>query len=138
MSAGRRNARRQAVFILYQQDLLGLTAQAALERMTEEQVDPYARTLVLGVEREREAIDQALSEHIARWSLDRLGLLERAVLRCATYELRYCEDVPRAVAIDEAVGLAKRFCSAEAGALVNGVLGSLADSGSGVAGDGCQ
>jgi len=138
VSAGRRSARRQAVFILYQQDLLGLTVQAALERMRDEQVEPYARTLVLGVDKEREAIDQVLGEHIARWSLDRLGLLERAVLRCATYELRSGDDVPRAVAIDEAVGLAKRFCSAEAGALVNGVLGSLADSGSGAAGDSSQ
>ena len=54
-----------------------------------------------------------------------LGVLERAILRLAAYELLWAMDVPAAVVIDEAVELAKRFCSDEAGALVNGVLGSL-------------
>jgi N utilization substance protein B len=89
-------------------------------------VDPYARSLVLGVAEEREAIDAVLQRHVAGWSLDRLGTLERSILRLATYELLWEADVPAAVAMDEAVGLAKRFCSDEAGALVNGILGSLA------------
>lgn len=138
MSAGRRSARRQAVFILYQQDLLGLTAQAALERAGEDKVASYARSLVLGVDKKREAIDRTLSEHVTGWTLERLGALERAVLRCAAYELSYTDDVPPAVAIDEAVGLAKRFCSTEAGALVNGVLGALAGGGAAVVPNGSQ
>lgn len=128
MSSGRRAARRQAVFILYQQDLLGLTSGAAIGRLEEERIDPYARHLVLGANKEREEIDRMLDEHVARWPLERLGVLERAILRCAAFELSWEHDVPEAVAIDEAVSLAKRFCSAEAGALVNGVLGSLAAS----------
>jgi N utilization substance protein B len=128
--AGRRKARRQAVFILYQQDLLELTPGAALQRTGEAAgeaaVDPYARSLVLGVAEEREAIDAVLRRHVAGWSLDRLGTLERSILRLATYELLWEPGVPAPVVMDEAVGLAKRFCSDEAGALVNGILGSLA------------
>ncbi|OFW57131.1 MAG: transcription antitermination factor NusB [Actinobacteria bacterium RBG_16_64_13] len=125
MSTGRRNARRQAVFILYQQDLLGLTWEAALTRIKLTEVDAYARGLVRGVALRQEAIDRLLTEHITGWSLDRLGILERSILRVAAYELVWETDVPEAVVIDEAVELSKRFCSAEAGALVNGVLGSM-------------
>jgi N utilization substance protein B len=128
VAAGRRNARRQAAFILYQQDLLELTTGAALRRVEDTGVDPYARGLVLGVARYLEAIDTVLQQHVAGWSLERLGTLERSVLRLATYELLWEADVPEAVAIDEAVELAKRFCSDEAGALVNGILGSIAIS----------
>lgn len=125
MPSGRRSARRQAVFVLYQQDLLKLTPEAALQRLRAAEVDEYALVLVMGVARERPAIDAILQEHVSGWSVDRLGVLERSILRLAAFELLWRPDVPAAVAIDEAVALAKRFCSDEAGALVNGVLGSL-------------
>ena len=60
--------------------------------------------------------------------MQRLGVLERAILRLAVFELLWEPEVPPAVVIDEAVGSAKRFCSDEAGSLVNGVLGSVAGS----------
>ncbi len=113
------------MFILYQQDLLSLEAEAALDRVDRVEIDPYSRRLVEGVARRREAIDALLREHVTGWDVDRLGVLERAILRVAAYELRWEKEVPEAVVINEAVALAKRFCSAEAGALVNGVLGSL-------------
>jgi N utilization substance protein B len=123
---GRRNARRQAVFILYQQDLLGLSAPVALCRVQDAEVPDYARRLVLGVAAERETIQSEVEAHLTGWSWDRLGSLERSILRVAAYELM-CESlVPTAVIIDQAVELAKRFCSAEAGALVNGILGAMA------------
>lgn len=126
MSAGRRSARRQAVFLLYQQDLLKLDAEAALQRVDDDEVSEYARELVLGVQAERERIDALLADHVTGWSVERLGVLERSILRAALYELLMEPDVPEAVVIDQAVTLAKRFCSTEAGALVNGILGSLA------------
>jgi transcription antitermination protein NusB len=128
VSAGRRSARREAVFVLYRQDLLGRDWKTVLEGDDGTDVDPYSRTLVLGVAGELAAIDDILHSHVSGWTLDRLGTLERAILRLATYELLWESDVPEAVAIDEAVELAKRFCSDEAAALVNGVLGSLAAS----------
>lgn len=126
MPTGRRSARREAVFILYQQDLLGLTPAGALARPDGAKLDDYGRRLVRGVGEQREAIDGVIARHIMGWELARLGILERAILRVATYELLLEDDAPVAVVINEAVTLAKRFCSAEAGALVNGVLGALA------------
>jgi N utilization substance protein B len=126
VSAGRRSARRQAVFILYQQDLLKLEAEAALRRFEDGEVTDYARRIVLGAQAEREWIDATLGQHVTGWTVERLGALERSILRAAVYELLAEADVPEAVVVDQAVTLAKRFCSAEAGALVNGILGSLA------------
>jgi len=125
VSTGRRNARRQAVFILYQQDLLSLDVGAALDRADRRVTDAYSRRLVEGVAERRDEIDGLLREHVTGWDLDRLGILERAILRVAAYELRWEKEVPEAVVINEAVALAKRFCSGEAGALVNGILGSV-------------
>ncbi len=127
MPTGRRSARRQAVFVLYQQDLLGLSTEDALRR-GETEADDYTAELVRGVSDHRAEIDDALGGHVEGWSLGRLGVLERAILRLAAYELLWEPDLPSAVVIDEAVESAKRFCSDEAGSLVNGVLGSLAGS----------
>jgi transcription antitermination protein NusB len=126
MPQGRRSARRHAVFVLYQQDLLSLGAEQALRRADDHKLDEYTASLVRGVETYRSEIDDVLGRHVEGWSLQRLGVLERAILRLATYELLREPDVPSAVVIDEAVESAKRFCSDEAGSLVNGVLGSLA------------
>jgi transcription antitermination protein NusB len=128
MPQGRRSARRQAVILLYQQDLLHLKAEEALARSDDPRLDEYTASLVRGVETFRTEIDEALGKHVEGWSLERLGVLERAILRLAAYELMREPDVPSAVVIDEAVESAKRFCSDEAGSLVNGVLGSLAGS----------
>lgn len=126
MPTGRRSARREAVFVLYQQDLLGLTPVGALDRSDGARLDEYGRRLVLGVGRQRDDVDSIITRHIMGWELARLGILERAILRVATYELFWERQAPDAVVINEAVALAKRFCSAEAGALVNGVLGAVA------------
>ena len=128
MVLGRRTARRQAVFLLYQQDLLKLYAEAAVKRQGGTIVDEYASRLMAGVTGRLSAIDEVLQEHLSGWNVARLGILERAILRVAAYELLFESSVPAAVAIDEAVALAKRFCSDEAGALVNGVLGSVVSS----------
>jgi len=114
--------------MLYQQDLLQRDWQSAPERTDSSEIDAYSRSLVLGVAKEHATIDAVLQAHVAGWSLERLGTLERAILRLATYELLWESGVPEAVVLDEAVGLAKRFCSDEAAALVNGVLGSVAAS----------
>lgn len=126
MSAGRRAARRQAVFVLYQQDLLNLGTDEALERGSKDELDEYAVRLVRGVASASSEIDRLLGAHLSGWRLERLGVLERAILRVAAYELLKEADVPVAVVVDEAVNLAKRFCSMEAGALVNGILGNVA------------
>jgi N utilization substance protein B len=128
MPTGRRSARRQAVFVLYQQDLLHLAPEDALTRAGWREVGEYTDRLVRGVGEHRMEIDEILGNHVEGWSLQRLGVLERAILRLAAFELLWEPEVPPAVVIDEAVESAKRFCSDEAGSLVNGVLGGLARS----------
>ncbi len=85
----------------------------------------YAEALIRGVCEHQDTLDESISAALEHWSLDRIGCIERTVLRIALYEMRHREDVPPPVAINEAVDLAKRFGSEEAPRFVNGVLDRL-------------
>jgi N utilization substance protein B len=117
----RKSARRDALFVLYQWDVTG----QPLASLHEGELDPYAQELAEGVSAEATELDARINEASAEWSADRLGALERNVLRIALWELERGE-VPLEAAIDEAVSLAKRYSSEEAGRLVNGILGQVA------------
>jgi N utilization substance protein B len=119
--SGRRAARRQALFLLYQWDLTG----QPLASLFEGEVDEFARTLAEEVSEQAGDLDRRITAAARDWTADRLGAIERNVLRIAIRELDRGE-VPVEVAIDEAVGLAKRFASTDAAALVNGILGKIA------------
>ncbi len=119
--AGRRAARRTALFLLYQWDVTG----QPLASLYEGEVDPFARELAESVAAQADELDERLSAASEGWPADRLGALERNVLRIGIFELDRGE-VPVEVAIDEAVTLAKRYVSDEAGRLVNGILGRIA------------
>jgi transcription antitermination protein NusB len=119
--SGRRAARRTAFFLLYQLDLTG----TPLGSLYEGDVDPYARELAEGVAARAEELDAMISAAAEDWPADRLGTVERNVLRIAVHELD-SELVPAEVAIDEAVRLAKRYATEEAARLVNGILGRIA------------
>jgi N utilization substance protein B len=88
-------------------------------------VPEYTRAAVEGVLRDRVAIDAAVDAAASGWTSDRLGAVERSILRLATWELR-AGELPAAVVIDEAVELAKRYAGSEAAPFVNGVLGAIA------------
>jgi N utilization substance protein B len=117
----RRSARRTALFLLYQWDLTG----QPLASLYEGDVDDFARDLAEQVAGRAEELDALISGAAEGWPADRLGVVERNVLRIATLEL-LDRRVPHEVAIDEAVTLAKRYASDEAGRLVNGILGTIA------------
>ena len=121
MSTGRRAARRTALFLLYQWDVTG----QPLASLYEGEIDPFARELAEAVVARAEELDQKISDASEGWPADRLGALERNVLRIGVQELDLGE-VPVEVAIDEAVSLAKRYASDEADRLVNGILGRIA------------
>ena len=90
-------------------------------------VRAFAESLVRGVESHLGAIDRRIQERCPNWKIDRLGSVERAVLRLGVYELVFApETTPPAVAINEAVDLAKFFGSLQAGSFVNGVLDAIA------------
>ena len=72
-------------------------------------------------------IDELLNEKAQKWSTDRMGKVELTILRLAVYEIRYDEDIPTSVAINEAVDLAKKFGQKESGSFVNGILARFAE-----------
>jgi N utilization substance protein B len=128
VSRSRREERRGAAFLLYQHDLTGAGLDelyAAYSHDHSEPVSDFMRARVEGAWDDRQEIDAAIDAAAEGWSAERMAVLERSILRLAVWELR-AADVPAAVAIDEAVELAKRYASPEAGALVNGVLGRIA------------
>jgi N utilization substance protein B len=86
----------------------------------------YADDAVRGVATELEAIDEAIRKASTNWRLERMARVDRNVLRLGAWELMRKTEVPRAVILDEAVELAKRFGSEESGAFVNGVLDRVA------------
>ena len=120
-SLTRRAARRTAFFLLYQWDLTG----QPLTALYEGEVDAFAREVAEAVAARSEELDTVINGATEGWPADRLGVVERNVLRIAVLEL-LDRSVPQEVAIAEAVALAKRYASDEAGRLVNGILGRVA------------
>lgn len=129
MSA-RRKARKRAIDVLYEADIRGLDPVTLLsERVGSPDVPPvndYTVTLVEGVVTHRARIDELLAEHSEGWSLSRMPPVDLAVLRLGLYELLWAHDIPDAVAIDEAVELAKSLSTDDSPRFVNGVLGRIA------------
>jgi transcription antitermination protein NusB len=120
VTISRRQARRQALILLYQWDLSG----AELGSQYPEEIDPWARTLAEEVVARAGELDARITAASEGWTADRLGTVERNALRVAIQELDRGE-VPEEVAIDEAVSFAKRYSSEDAGRLVNGILGRI-------------
>ncbi|HYZ18070.1 MAG TPA: transcription antitermination factor NusB [Gaiellaceae bacterium] len=119
--AGRRAARRTALFLLYQWDVTG----QPLASLYEGEIDPFARELAEAVAARADELDAEITEASEGWTADRLGALERNALRIGVQELEH-GDVPVEVAINEAVELTKRYATDEAARLVNGILGRIA------------
>jgi transcription antitermination protein NusB len=118
---GRRQARRTAFILLYQWDLTG----QPLASLFDGEVDEFARETAEAVAARAEDLDRRIDEAADEWSVDRLGAPERNILRIGVYELE-TGRVPPEVAINEAVELAKKYASDDAGRLVNGILGRIA------------
>jgi len=123
--AARSKARKRAVDLLYEADLRGTDPLATLaERVAlgEPPVNPYTAELVEGVVAHRERIDELLGSYAEGWTVERMPGVDRAVLRLGVFELLWRPEVPDAVAIDEAVELAKTLSTDESPRFVNGVL----------------
>ena len=120
----RREARRAAVFMLFQWDVTG----KPLGSLYEGEVDDYTRQLADAVSEHAALLDARITSASDDWTADRLGAVERNVLRVALEELDEGQ-VPVEVVLDEAVTLAKRYASEDAARLVNGILGKLVREG---------
>jgi N utilization substance protein B len=148
---GRTMARRLALDVLYEaairdslpldsfrkRQTAGWASTAAPEEdepeAMREAIDPepeviaYARSLVVGVQEHQAEIDELIVRYADRWALDRMPVIDKSLLRVAIFELFWGDEIPIAVAINEAVELAKFFSTDDSGRFINGLLGRVAE-----------
>jgi N utilization substance protein B len=131
----RRDSRRIAIEILYQADLTGRSPLEVLEERRDlgegGDLSAFAQDLVRGVTERRDELDRVIGEHAEDWTVPRMASVDRTLLRVACFEILYREDVPAAVAVDEAVIAAKELSTEASGRFVNGVLGRIVREGAG-------
>lgn len=126
----RRLARECALEVLYRLDLVGDEPEETIDEILlrknpSEDAETYLRRLVDAAQGNQGEIDSSLRKHLKRWRLERLTVLDRAILRLAAAELLYFDDIPPKVSINEAVEVAKKYGDDDAGKFVNGVLDSV-------------
>jgi N utilization substance protein B len=120
MTLSRRQARRQALMLLYQWDL----SKQPVGSQYAGEIDVWAREVAETVVANAETLDARITAAAEGWTADRLGAVERSALRVAVQELE-SRSVPPQVAINEAVAFAKRYASDDGARLVNGILGRI-------------
>jgi N utilization substance protein B len=140
--ARRRDARRLAAGILHQADVAGRDAIEVLEERRDlgERVPGFTEELVRGVVEKRDELDRLIAEHSENWSIARMPVVDRTLLRISCFELLYRADVPPSAVISQAVEAAKELSTEDSSRFVNGVLGKIASerAGSGNAPSGAQ
>lgn len=130
MRGKRSRARETAFKVLYQLDVTKDPPETGLKSFLKHHRVPvnsqtFITQLVEGTAQHREEIDTLLSQHATNWSLGRMAMVDRNILRLAVFELVFGEETPPKVTINEAVELAKRFGSNESSKFVNGVLDAI-------------
>jgi N utilization substance protein B len=131
----RGKARKRALDILYAAELRGVSPIVVLgekplaegSAQSQPTPNPYVATLVEGVVAHQARIDELLATYSSGWALDRMPAVDRNILRIGVFELLWCDDVPDAVVIDEAVSRARELSTDESPAFVNGVLARILD-----------
>ena len=126
--ATRREARERALSLCYELEVRGseVDADGLLDGLPAPP-DAYAVTLVHGVAEHRDELDAILRKYSEHWALERMPLVDRAVLRIGCYELGWEPELPTGVVISEAVELAKQYSTKDSGRFVNGMLGRIAE-----------
>lgn len=122
----RRDARERALGLCYESETRSAELTVVLAALPVSP-DPYAVRLAEGVQAHRDEIDELLTKYSEHWALDRMPAIDRALLRIGVYELGWEPELPRAVAVSEAVELAKQYSTKDSGRFVNGLLGRIAD-----------
>lgn len=123
-------ARELALQLLFQMDVQGPDAADRIDPYLREQtkdaeIAAFAREIVFGYWERREFIDRKIEEVAANWELKRMAIVDRNVLRIATFELLFRDDIPPLVAINEAIDIAKKFSTKNSGQFVNGILDNI-------------
>jgi N utilization substance protein B len=129
-----RNLARTVAFqILYQEDLNPGSLEQFTEMFLKQELPDhkplihFARTLVNGTAEKKEQIDTILTNVVQHWSLSRINVIDRNILRIAVYEILFM-DTPKVIVISEAIELAKKFGTKQSASFVNGILNNIVDS----------
>ncbi|MBN1687851.1 MAG: transcription antitermination factor NusB [Candidatus Omnitrophica bacterium] len=124
-------AREYALQILYQVEMNPGKLSEIIENFWSHQGQPakevqeFAEVLVKGTLQNQQEIDKVISNAAENWELGRMAVVDKNIMRAATYELLYLEDVPQKVSINEAVNMAKKFSQEDSGKFVNGILDKI-------------
>ena len=126
----RTQARELALQLLYQLDLRGDDILPEIEDYLEKgpgdpEILSFAKGLLFGWREQRDAIDRKIEEVAKNWQLRRMAAIDRNILRLATYELLFRDDIPPLVTINEAIDIAKKFSTKNSGPFVNGILDNI-------------
>ena len=124
----RRESREKAVILLYQKDLLGKNISELIEndRLNEKVFDDFALSLINGVDYNLKEIDKVICEIVENWTLERIAVIDRNILRVAIYEMLHEKDIPLKVSVDEAIEIAKSLGQKnDTPKFINGVLGKF-------------
>jgi len=118
------------VQVLYQMEANPLDPQEALELFwrtasASGQVKEFAARIVEGVQQHRKEIDTLIKKHSEHWRLERIDRVDKNILRMGAFELLFCDDIPRKVALNEAIDIGKKFGTEESGAFINGILDKI-------------
>jgi N utilization substance protein B len=128
----RRKAREHALQILFQLDIKKEKPSAVVlkrfwaEQQADDEVKAFAEEIVKGTYKHLAEINKMICQCAKNWSLDRMAIVDRNVLRMAVYEVLYRMDIPTSVTINEAIEIARKYGTDESGAFVNGILDSVA------------
>ncbi len=126
----RRRSRIVAMQILYQIQLAPAPAPIVLERFwqsqdTSAELRPFALELVEGTTAHLEVIDTLLQDTSMNWKLHRMPVVDLSILRCATYEILYIDDIDPATSINEAIEIAKSYSTPDSPKFINGILDNI-------------
>ncbi|MFA5014253.1 MAG: transcription antitermination factor NusB [Actinomycetota bacterium] len=124
----RRKSRENAIIVLYQRDLLGKKISEILESnsLAGKEYDEFTLKLVKGVDKHKKSIDSTIMNVVKNWSLERIAIIDRNILRVAIYEMLYEDDIPLKVSVDEAIEIAKSLGQKEdTPKFINGILGKI-------------
>ncbi len=130
MTVKRRIGREKILQLLFQIDLAKADADEVIHTMVNEtelniQNLDFIKDRVYGVLEQLEIIDKTLIQYLKSWTINRLSIIDRAILRMSVYEFIYKNDVPISVTINEAIELSKTFSTSDSSKFINGVLGSM-------------
>jgi len=124
----RKQAREEAFILIFEKEFNNDSLEDILslaEEVRDIKADSYIKNAFFGVFDNVDTIDEVISQNAVGWSIKRITKTALAILRLAIYEIKFCDDIPSAVSINEAVELAKKYATKEDASFINGILSTV-------------